>query len=446
MRLDLSRSPRAAWLKNERIVQWMENLERRSVNTAAVYFRRLGYVCDMMDTTPEKLAKMDGKQATDFVFDLIRTGETQKKTGSNIFSLVKGVKSWFDFNEIYVKKRIFVQGKDDNVRYAEEVTPSKEELDKIFRAGNLRARAATSLMAFCGFRDQVLGDVQGTDGLRVNDIPDLKIKDNKIEWTQIPAMVKVRRNLSKKKFTYFTFIPGQACGFLQEYLEWRVSELGEKLTPESAIITGSPHNRSVNKKSAWHKEIGQNITTTNVGDLIRKPTRATGLDTRPYVLRRYFDVGMMMAEYNHLIIRDFRQFWMGHKGDIEHTYTVNKGLPPDVIEKMREAYRKAAEKFLVTTNKESPEDTMTQRMNHRFLRYAGYTEDQINELGDLSKLTEDQMMDFVNRKSMASLGLNDNHQKVVQMTDVKPYITQGWEFVSALPDGEAIVRLPRLNQ
>jgi hypothetical protein len=30
---------------------------------------------------------------------------------------------------------------------------------------------------------------------------------------------------------------------------------------------------------------------------------------------------------------------MGHKGDIEHTYTTNKGvLPPNVVEDMREAY------------------------------------------------------------------------------------------------------------
>jgi hypothetical protein len=32
----------------------------------------------------------------------------------------------------------------------------------------------------------------------------------------------------------------------------------------------------------------------------------------------------MIAESDGLILRDYRSFWMGHKVDIEHTYTVNK--------------------------------------------------------------------------------------------------------------------------
>ncbi|MFP3295835.1 MAG: hypothetical protein RXN81_06890 [Caldisphaera sp.] len=32
---------------------------------------------------------------------------------------------------------------------------------------------------------------------------------------------------------------------------------------------------------------------------------------------------------------------MGHKGDIEARYSTNKRLPPDMIEEMRESYKKA---------------------------------------------------------------------------------------------------------
>jgi hypothetical protein len=59
----------------------------------------------------------------------------------------------------------------------------------------------------------------------------------------------------------------------------------------------------------------------------------------------------MIGEMHGVIIRDFRVFWMGHRGDIEHTYTLNKRLPEDVIEKMRSAYRKAFDRYLITLNR-----------------------------------------------------------------------------------------------
>lgn len=65
--------------------------------------------------------------------------------------------------------------------------------------------------------------------------------------------------------------------------------------------------------------------------------RRAGFDWRPYILRRYFDIRLMIIEMDDVIIRDFRVFWMGHRGDIEHTYTLNKQLPKDVREKMRSA-------------------------------------------------------------------------------------------------------------
>ena len=59
----------------------------------------------------------------------------------------------------------------------------------------------------------------------------------------------------------------------------------------------------------------------------------------------------MMAESKGLVLRDYRQFWMGHKGDIENRYTTNKQkLPETVIEDMRAAYARS-EEFLQTNEK-----------------------------------------------------------------------------------------------
>ena len=63
-------------------------------------------------------------------------------------------------------------------------------------------------------------------------------------------------------------------------------------------------------------------------------------------------------------------------------------------------------------------------------------------LGDLSELEESKMRELLDRKRKQSLGLNGNRQKVVQMGDVKRFIEEGWEYLSTLPSGEAVVRLP----
>ena len=52
------------------------------------------------------------------------------------------------------------------------------------------------------------------------------------------------------------------------------------------------------------------IRITNISDFIRKAIRDAGFTWRPYVLRRYFDTRLMMAESDGLIIRDYRTFWM----------------------------------------------------------------------------------------------------------------------------------------
>jgi len=60
---------------------------------------------------------------------------------------------------------------------------------------------------------------------------------------------------------------------------------------------------------------------------------------RPYVLRSYFDTQLLLAESQGRMTHAYRQFFMGHKGDIEARYTTNKHRLGDaVIRDMRDAY------------------------------------------------------------------------------------------------------------
>lgn len=87
---------------------------------------------------------------------------------------------------------------------------------------------------------------------------------------------------------------------------------------------------------------------------IREAIKLAGLNMRPYVLRGYFATALDISESKGLISHPWRMFIMGHKGDIEARYSTNKRLPPDMIEEMREAYKKCA-KYIETVSREQSE-------------------------------------------------------------------------------------------
>jgi len=201
--------------------------------------------------------------------------------------------------------------------------PTRKELKKIFLSGDKKARVSSVLVAHSGLRLKTLGNYEGDDGLRIRDLPEINIEGDSVDFTQIPTLVIVRRELSKAGHQYFTFLSQEGCEYLKDYLEERIRE-GETLAPDSSIVTPKLRMKPF-------------IRAVNIGDTIRGAMRRAGFAWRPYVLRSYFDTQLMLAESKGLVLRDYRQFWMGHKGDIESRYTTNKcKLPEAVVEDMRE--------------------------------------------------------------------------------------------------------------
>jgi len=425
-------------LEDPDVKRWFRNLERGSPSFAWELLRRIGYVQRRFGKSPQQLAKMTEKQAANFILDVVSALESERKGGKRklsstyIANYPKALKNWFEYNGIHVRQKIRVRGGEG--KYADEKPPVPDELRKILDMADARAKAACGLVAFSGLRPEVLGNFLGDDGLKVKDFPEMRLGDGLVEFLKVPTMIKVKSGLSKTGKAFFPFLCQEGCDYLKNHLEWRMRE-GEKLDGASPIMTPQLQQKSL---------VGQHIRTTNISDLIRKPIRAAGFDWRPYVLRRYFDTRMMMAEGDGLIIRDYRQFWMNHAGDIEHVYTVDKALSKDVVEKMRESYAKAADKYLVTTRRESAsQDLMVAVFNKQFLTMTGFSDKEIEKLGDLSKMSAQEVQELIQKRSMASLGLNGNgRQKVVPLDHVKNWIVEGWEYVSTLPTNEAIIRLP----
>jgi hypothetical protein len=431
-------------LKDKDIARWKHSVDSGSKITGDVYLRRLGSFCSEVGKSPQELLKLKDKALADIIDDYVISREKKGNAGSYIQSTVKAVKSWLLFNGIKLPRQIKVRDAEKTPTLSEERIPTQEELKKIFNAGDSRERTACALVAFTGVRIGVLGDYKGIDGLKIKDIPDLKVEGEEITFLKIPAQVIVREELSKSGKKYFSFLGQEGCMYLQNYLIERIRS-GETITPDSAIITAA--------KLGYRNK--QHVTTINIGDLMRNAIRNAGFNWRPYVLRAYFDSRLLLAQDERLIQRDYRAFFMGHVGDIEHRYTLNKGrLSDDLIESMRSAYEKSS-KYLETEHKGLTEDEVENKFRMQLLLMAGFTEQEIKDKNllnltseEITKLAREKLFGM-DRKDISSQierdkeDLKKSHkQKVVSIDVIEEYINQGFIVKMALGNDKAIVEWP----
>jgi integrase len=422
-------------LDDPQVNRWFRNNLRGSAVTAAEQLRRLGWICKHFDTTPQELARLPCRKAENFLLDTVSLLEDDGKRSSYIANMLKAAKSWFRFNRKHIEVNIKLTR--ESGLFDKEKPPTLAELRRILDAADTRQKVGVALMSFSGFRDQALGDYTGVDGLKVSDFPEMSIRDGKVEFDKIPTLVKCRASISKIGYEYASFLSQEGCGYLQNYLEERmrrrkketkqdgktieVEVPGETLNPDAPIITPK------------QLHVGTHIRTTNIADMLKKAITRAGFNYRPYAFRRYFATRMMHAEEGGLL-HSYSVLWMGHAGEMLMRYTLEKGLDDETREMLRAAYKKADEAHLTTRGRreEVPEAKVVATLRREWLKYSGYGDEEIAKLGDLSKLTHEQVQELT-RKS---------RQKVVAMSELKQLIAEGWEFVASLPNDEAVVRLP----
>ncbi len=83
-------------------------------------------------------------------------------------------------------RRIKIRGRESLSRLPMRGPPPPDELRTIFCAADLRAKTASAIIAFAGTRLEVLENYLGTDGLRLSDIPEMRIKGKEVEFESIP--------------------------------------------------------------------------------------------------------------------------------------------------------------------------------------------------------------------------------------------------------------------
>ncbi len=292
------------------------------------------------------------------------------------------------------------------------------------------------MIAFSDLRPQTIGNHDGSDGLMLKDLPELKIKEGKVEFEKIPAMVMVRSLLSKARHKYFTFLSFEGCTYLREYLEERI-RLKEELNPESPLVS---HERT----EAAGKKF---MMTTKVTHHIRKAMQKAGVYKRPYVLRVYAETQLIISESKGKISHPYLQFIAGHKGDIEARYSTNKGrVSPEMIEDIRNAY-KQCEPFLSTLAQPTEQGAIIKEAKIEALKSLAKSMFGIDllevkiakEREQKKELSQDEQIELF-EVEIKKKREEPDPQKIINESELESCLMSGWQFVSVLPSQKILIR------
>ena len=419
--------------------RFYNNLAINSENTANERLRILYRFLTRFNYTPTSLvetAQKDGRKIENVLMDFTAELSREGKASGYIENYVKAVRTWLGFNGVELKRRINVGNRNEQPTIEDERVPTKEELRQVLNYADDRGRTSIALMSQSGLRPQVLGDAKGSEGLKIGDLPELELRGREVSFIKMPTMVVVRASLSKARHRYFTFLGEEGWGYLKSYLEKRLAS-GDKLVKDSAVITYKEGYGGIGFGEEGER-LGGHITTKSLTKEIRDAMRPR-FDWRPYVLRAYFDTQLMVAENHGKISHAYRQFFMGHKGDIEARYTTNKGrLPEEVIEDMRGAYRKCQE--YLQTERGEDEGKLRDSFRRQLLLVAGFKPEEVDGM-DLS-MDDAQFQETVRKRLLGQSPGPNASQRVVSVGDVDKFLSKGWGYVASLPGNRVILREP----
>ncbi len=132
---------------------------------------------------------------------------------------------------------------------------------------------------------------------------------------------------------------------------------------------------------------------------------------------------------------------MGHKDDIEARCTTNKHrLPGEVVEDMRAAYQRSQE-YLQTAAPEVTSGGVREEFKKQLLLVAGFKPEEVEKM-DVRGMGDEEFQAMIRQRLLGVMENNGARQKIVPIDEIDKHIAKGWEFVAALPNGKAIIKLP----
>src|SRR5581483_7501870 len=140
--------------------QWIDNIEVKSPTSADVALRRIGYVCRVFKIELKDLRRMSSAEGHSLILKLVRKLRDEGKTPGYINNYVTVIKSFFEHlgKPISQKVRLPRSNELKQTKASTEMVPKPAELGRILDNSTIEQKVRITLMAFCGFRPETLGD------------------------------------------------------------------------------------------------------------------------------------------------------------------------------------------------------------------------------------------------------------------------------------------------
>ena len=412
-------------LSDGKIRTWYDENALRSKLTAEVNLRQLGLFCHVAGTNPRRLVELGQSDPERLHTNLVRYAKTLQGAGrlpSYVAKTFVGIKGWLRFNRVefdqFPRLRV-VQG--ESIR--EERVPTQEELRRILSTYSARSRVVALLMAHAGLRPGVLAAVDGSDGLRLGDLRDLTL-GKEPAFERLPFHLVVPARLSKTSVEYHSFGTPELADAILAYLAGR-RQRGEELRPSSPVVTVEPMGAGTRLRERARTGF---ITTPMMMRGLRAGLKAILPSARTYVFRAYCSTQMVSAR----IDRDVREAILGHSLGVSGRYNLSKKLHPSVIEELRREYAKAVP-YLESGRPKEDRATVLEGVLAALLKEKGIKEDKIAEVLE-GKLAGDELERILGSRKAQPV------QRVVPTAGVSALLLEGWEFVSALGNDQAVLR------
>ena len=301
--------------------------------------------------------------------------------------------------------------------------PTLEEIRRLVSVADLRTKCLILFLVSSGAR---IGSVEY---LRWRDLQEVELQGRKM------ARITVYAGEPEE---YYSFVSPECWEYLSRYRERRES-IGEVVGPSSPVFIMELDKRRFDQGKV--KPVKVITLKTQLGYLLRQIGMRSVLTDRPnyrsyewkqaHGFRKFFKTRMEVAGAKPLVI----EMLMGHSTGVSSSY-----FKPTEKEMLQEYSKGVGELTILGPRDSVSEETVVTTIRKEMLSVR-YSEEEIAGFGDLSKLSKQQFVEILDRKA---LGLNgQSSQKVVPLSEVRAMVEQGWEYVSQLPDGYTIVRLPR---
>ncbi|MGA2664457.1 MAG: site-specific integrase [Nitrososphaerales archaeon] len=404
----------------------------------------LNAFCRYAGKDPDQLVSLDKEEIEALIhsyLDGLLTKGLSKKTVKNRRSCLL----------MHFKKNGYRGAKELEVEVYPVPARYRKMLEYIPNSGEILSMAdgAKSL------RDRAMVLCMYTSGLRESTVKALRYKDVKHDLSSetilvpvYPEMKRIHHKACKNNIPYYTFFDHLSSESLKAYLRSREAAFGP-IEDEEILFAPDARASHVRHEKARFKPLAKMEVNRIVKNAARNAALKEWKNVHPHCLRKSFEEALRRRRPDGSMMNEKEvEFLFGHllAGSQDPYFGSGVRVQGSTISFDKTMAKKIREEY--STLQFFPERSAVNRdetlaiFNRRFLKMSSWTDEEIDGLGDLSAIDEAKLQELLNRKSMQKLGLNGNRQKVVQMGELKKFIEEGWEYLSALPSGEAVIRLP----